>query len=167
MGEIDAVSNGIQLRAGGRAQPPPQPPADCGSSRSPLERKIIVQFKLNLHDAIFEVTTSGDAILQGYFDFTLAVLDHEEWKPGGLILLNHTELNTGPLTIDDIQAIANISEQYSERLGKVKVAIVVDRDLDYGMTRMWQSLVESHTTSHDSSEIFRNRDEAVAWLKSF
>jgi hypothetical protein len=128
---------------------------------------MIVQFNLNYHDAIFEVTTSGDAILQGYYDFTKAVLEHEDWKPGGLILLNHTKLNTGPLTIDDVQAIANISGQYSERLGTAKVAIVVDRDLDYGMTRMWQGFVESHTTSDDSAEIFRNRDEAVAWLKSF
>ena len=126
-----------------------------------------MQFNLNYHDAIFEVTTSGDAILQGYYDFTKAVLEHQEWKPGGLILLNHTELNTGPLTIDDVQAIANIAGQYRVQLGTAKVAIVVDRDLDYGMTRMWQVLVERHTTSHDPSKIFRNRDEALAWLKSF
>jgi len=139
----------------------------AGRFAQTLERRIIVQFNLNYHDTIFEVTTSGDAILQGYYDFTKAVLEHEEWKPGGLILLNHTELNTGPLTIDDVQAIAIISGQYSEQLGTAKVAIVVDRDLDYGMTRMWQALVESHTTSYDSTKIFRNRDEAVAWLKSF
>ena len=132
-----------------------------------LERKIFVQFNLSYHDAIFEVTTSGDAILQGYYDFTKAVLEHEEWKPGGLILLNHTELNTGPLTINDVQAIAIISGQYSEQLGTAKVAIVVDRDLDYGMTRMWLVFVESHTTSYASAKIFRNRDAAVAWLKSF
>ena len=125
-----------------------------------------MQFNLNYHDAIFEITTTGDAILQGYYDFTEAVLGHEEWKPGGLILLNHTKLNTGPLTIDDVQAIANIAGQYREQLGTAKVAIVVDRDLDYGMTRMWQVLVERHTTSHDSAKIFRNRDEALAWLKS-
>ena len=126
-----------------------------------------MQFNLNYHDAIFEVTTSGDAILQGYYNYTEAVLDHEEWKPGGLILLNHIELNTGTLTIDDVQAIANIAGQYRVQLGTAKVAIVVDRDLDYGMTRMWQALVERHTTPYDSVKIFRNRDEAVAWLKSF
>jgi hypothetical protein len=126
-----------------------------------------VQFNLNYHDAIFEVTTFGDAILRGYYDYTEAVLEHEKWKPGGLILLNHTDLNTGPLKIDDVQAIANIAGLYSKQLGTAKVAIVVDRDLDYGMTRMWQALVESYTTSPDSTKIFRNRDEAVAWLKSF
>ena len=126
-----------------------------------------MQFSLNYHDAVFEVTTSGDAILQGYYDFSKAVLEHDEWKPGGLILLDHTELNTGPLTIDDVQTIANISGQYSKQLGTAKVALLVDRDLDYGMTRMWQILVEGYTTSHDSVKIFRNRDEAVAWLKSF
>ena len=131
------------------------------------ERKKIVQFNLNFRDAVFEVTTSGDAIRQGYYDFTKAVLEHEEWKPGGLILLDHTELNTGPLTVDDVQAIAIISGQYNEQLGTAKVALVVDRDLDYGMTRMWQVFVESHTTSYASAKIFRNRDEAVAWLKSF
>ena len=126
-----------------------------------------MQFNLNYHNAIFEVTTSGDAILQGYYDFTKAIIEHKEWKPGGLILLNHTELNTGPLTIDNVQAISDISVKYSEQLGTAKVAIVVDRDLDYGMTRMWQGMVERHTTSFDSVKIFRNRDEALAWLKSF
>ena len=126
-----------------------------------------MQFNLNYHDAVFEVTTSGDAILQGYYDFTKAVLEHDEWKPGGLILLDHTKLNTGPLTVDDVQAIAIISGQYSEQLGTAKVAIVVDRDLDYGMTRMWQVLVENQTISYASAKIFRNRDEAWAWLKNF
>jgi hypothetical protein len=60
-----------------------------------------------------------------------------------------------------------ISGQYSEQLGAAKVAIAVDRDLDYGMTRMWQVLVEIHTLSYASAKIFRNRDEAVAWLKRF
>ena len=126
-----------------------------------------MQFNLNYHDAVFEVTTSGDAILQGYYDFTKAVLEHDEWKPGGLILLDHTKLNTGPLTVDDVQAIAIISGQYSEQLGTARVAIVVARDLDYGMTRMWQVFVENQTNSYASAKIFRNRDEAWAWLKNF
>lgn len=125
-----------------------------------------MQFDLNYHDEIFEVTTSGDAILQGYYDFVKAVLEHKEWKPGGLVLINNTELNTGTLTIDDINALAEISNQYREQIGKAKVAIVLDRDLDYGMARIWQTFVGLRADWQASEKLFRNMVEAEAWLNS-
>jgi hypothetical protein len=124
------------------------------------------QFNLNYHDGIFEVTPSGDATLQGYYDFTKAILEHEEWKPGGLILINITELNTGPLSIGDVKAIAGISGLNSEQIGKAKVAIAVSRDLEYGMSRMWQIFVQQDAVWYASEKIFKNRDEAVTWLQS-
>ena len=126
-----------------------------------------MQFSLKYHDGIFEVTTSGDATVQGYKDFAKAVLEHEKWKPGGLALLNHTALNTGTLTINEVEEIVNISKQNSEHIGEAKLAILASRDLDYGMTRMWQILIEMRGTWHATEKLFRDRDEAFEWLKSF
>jgi hypothetical protein len=122
-----------------------------------------MQFSARYHDGIFEVTTSGDANLQGFSDFVKVIFEHEEWKPGGRILCDHTELNAGPLTVDDVQDIANISRKYKAQFGNAKVATLVSRDLEYGMARMWEVFVESEVWDA-SEELFRDRDNAVAWL---
>ena len=130
-----------------------------------LDGEIFMQFNVYYLDGIFEVTTSGDANLQGFNDFVKVIFKHEEWKPGGRILFDHTELNAGPLTVDDVQGIANIAGQYNEQFGNAKLAPVVNRDLEYGLARMWGVFVESKAW-HASEKLFRDRDEAVAWLKS-
>ena len=83
----------------------------------------------------------------------------------GLLLLDHSKLKAGSLTIDTVRAIADISGQYSEQIGKAKIAIVVESDMDYGMTRMWETLVDINTDWFASDKLFRNRDEAMVWLK--
>lgn len=123
-----------------------------------------MQFDLNYHDGIFEVTTSGDATLQGFADFAKAILEHEGWEPGGLILVNHTDLNAAPLTVSDIQSIAKLTESRMGQLGEAKFANLVGRDLEYGMTRMWQVFVEP-TIWPASEKLFRDRNDAVTWLK--
>ena len=125
-----------------------------------------MQFNLNYHDGIFEVTTSGDAVAQVFNDFAKALFEHEEWKPGEVILLNHSELNAGTLTNDDIRAIASISGLYCEQFGEAKVACLVGRELEYGMARMWQTFVDIKVVWSASEKLFMDRDEAVTWLKS-
>ena len=125
-----------------------------------------MEFTLKHLDGIFEVTTSGDANLQGYVDIVKAIAEHEEWKPGGLVLFNNTKLNTGPLTMDDVKAIAGVSRQYMEQTGTAKLAIVVGRPLDYGMTQMWEYLVKMNFDWEASEKSFWNRKDAIAWLKN-
>ena len=122
-----------------------------------------MQYNVHCHDAIFEVATSGDANLQGFIDYVKVILEHEEWKPGGRILSDHTELNSGPLTVDDVRGIAYLASKYNEKFGNAKLATVVSRDLEYGMARMWEVYVESEDW-HVSEKLFRDRDEALAWL---
>ena len=43
------------------------------------------------------------------------------------------------------------------------MATVVSRDLEYGMARMWGVFVGSKVW-HASEKLFRDRDEALAWL---
>ena len=124
-----------------------------------------MEFTLEYHDGIFEVTTSGDANLQGYYDYVEAVLKHSEWKPGGLALTNHSKLNAGPLTMYDIETIAKVMEQYREQIGTAKIAVVAGNPLVYGLSRAWQTYVEFHQVWNASEELFWNREEALAWLK--
>jgi len=124
-----------------------------------------MEFTLDYHDGIFEVRTSGDATRQGFVDFTGAVLGHKDWRPGGLILVDHSKLNILHLTVSDIEYVSDLMGLYIERLGKAKIAFLVDSDLGYGFIRMWQTYVEIRIKWQVPEEVFRNREDAIAWLK--
>lgn len=127
----------------------------------PQER--IMKSEVHYHDGFFEVETHGDAEPGGFRAFVDLLLAHEKWKPGSPILANHSELNTGPLTMDDIQLIAEGAVRSRAQLGQARIAMLVARDLEYGLARTWEVFVEGKWDV--ISSIFRSRDEAISWLK--
>jgi hypothetical protein len=110
-----------------------------------------------------EVVTHGDANVPGMAAMIAGLLTDTRWEPGGAILVNHTDLNAAPLTVAHVQAIADMGSQARKQVGKARVAHVVSRDLEFGLVRMWEALIDGHWDA--SAMCFRSYDEAVAWLK--
>ena len=127
---------------------------------------MFMEYIINYHKGIFEVTTSGNPTLQGFSELIKSLLEHEDWKPGGKILLNHTRLKIGSLSMRDVEAIASISGQMREQFGKVKIASIVAEDMNYGMVEAWQSMVRVYEGWDVSEELFKNKENAVEWLKN-
>jgi hypothetical protein len=121
-----------------------------------------VEFNVQYHDGIFEVKTSGDAEFGKFRDILETLVTHEKWKPGSAFLINHTELNASPLTIDDMRNIAKLNGLYSTKIGQSKCAHLLARDLEYGLARMWQAYVENEWEV--TEKLFKSRDEAIVWL---
>lgn len=121
-----------------------------------------MRYEIFRFDGFLEVRTYGDAELQGFKDFLIAVFAHEYWHPGGALLINHSELNSAPLTIDNLRALAFFIETLQAQIGQAKIAILVARDLEYGIGRMWEALVPEE--KEYARELFRSRDEAISWL---
>ena len=48
--------------------------------------------------------------------------------------------------------------------GSSRAALVVSRDIDFGLSRMYEISLESITTS--TLQVFRDFDEALSWLRS-
>jgi hypothetical protein len=121
-----------------------------------------MEFNVQYHDGFFEVKTFGDAEVEKFRDILEALVTHEKWRPGMSFLINHTDLNSESLTSNDMRNIANLNAQYSSKIGKSKCAHLVARDMEFGMARMWESLVEDKWDV--TEELFKSRDEAIAWL---
>ena len=121
-----------------------------------------MEYSLTYHDGFFDITTSGDAEAAPFEQILDDMLRHETWKPGSPYLHDHTDFNSGPLTIDDIRNIAYMCEARRDELGEAKCALVVARDLEFGLARMWGSLVDGKWDVE--ANVFRTRDEAIAWL---
>jgi hypothetical protein len=109
------------------------------SNVRPQER--IMKYEVHYHDGFFEVKTHGDAEPGGFREFLDILLAHEKWKPGTPILSNHSELNTGPLTVDDIKLIVERAVRSRAQLGHARIAMLVARNLEYGLARMWEVFV--------------------------
>ncbi len=121
-----------------------------------------MEFQIEYSDGIFYGKSSGDAETSVFADLLDAMLDHEKWQPGSRWLHDHSDLNSGPLTMDDVQEIALLCAERRQDLGAGKCAIVVRRDLEFGLARMWGGYIEGRWDM--SADIFRSRTKALAWL---
>lgn len=123
-----------------------------------------MKYEVRYDDEFFEVTTHGDAELERFEDFIDLLLGHEMWKPGTAFLVDHSELNAGPLTVEEVRGIAKVCEKRRAEFGQAKFALLVSRELEYGMARMWETYVEDKWDV--TTKLFRSPDEACSWLKN-
>lgn len=122
-----------------------------------------MEYTQNYEDGIFIVVTHGDGAAEPFARILEEMLAHPEWKPGGLYLHDHSDFNSGPLTVDDILYIVGLCEARRAELGDAKCALVATRDLEFGLARMWGSMVEGRWDV--TANVFRTREDAIAWLK--
>jgi hypothetical protein len=117
---------------------------------------------LKYREGFFEVKTYGDADPAGIRGILDSILTHEEWKTGTPFLVDHSELNFGHLTINEVRHIADVGVRPRAELGQARCATVAPGDVQYGLVRMWEVFVEGRwDVIHQA---FRSRDEAVSWL---
>jgi len=122
----------------------------------------MVDYSIEYSNGVFIGITSGDAEVERFGDLLDAMLTHDEWQPGMPWLHDHTNLNSGPLTVNDVQRIAQLCAERSTQLGRGKCAIIGARDLEFGLIRMWSIYVERQWDV--VTKVFRSREEAMAWL---
>ena len=74
------------------------------------------------------------------------------------------EADFSSVSSEDVQSLMGFVVKHWGRGGKSKAAIVVSRDLDYGMSRMYQLLMEGTTTNKIA--IFKDKNEALVWFEA-
>ena len=128
----------------------------------PSGKEAAVEFIVDYHHGVFEIKTFGDAEVEKFRDILESLVTHENWKPGTPFLVDHTYLNSAPLTTEDMIAIARLSGQYRAELGRAKCAHILARELEFGLARMWEAFVEKEWDV--LGRLFKSRDDAIAWL---
>lgn len=78
-------------------------------------------------------------------------------------LFDHSDLDSGPLTVNDVRSIADACLDFREQFGFSRLALLLRRDLEFGLARMWGVFMEGRWDA--TVGIFRSRDDAVAWLR--
>ena len=66
-------------------------------------------------------------------------------------------------SVEVVKHMAAVARTAAVKLDCGALALVVNSDVGYGMCRMYMALTEAR---HPNTQVFRDYDEAVSWLKS-
>ncbi len=91
--------------------------------------------------------------------FDLAVADNS-YLPGMGRLWDFRDADLSSLKSETIVEMAQYSLRFPPGINDVKVAFLVSRDFEYGLSRMFQMSSESKTPI----QVFRVMDEAEKWM---
>ena len=109
------------------------------------------------------VTTHGEASVQGILAFLDDIVSHPAWKPGRQILLDHRDLDLKKIPQDGISKVSQYFVKLKPKLGAGKIALVMNRDIDYGIARAWELMTADDVDI--SIFVFRSIKDAVRWLE--
>ena len=123
-----------------------------------------MEFKTEFAGHYFLITTTGEATVEDFDRLINEMLGRAEWKIGMSWITDHSDLDTGPLTVSDVKMIADLCAQNRERFGAGKIAVVLRRDLEFGLARMWAVFVEGRWDVE--AGVFRSLDDAIDWLSA-
>lgn len=107
------------------------------------------------------ITTSGPASVRGLVGFVKDLVASDRFRPGMAILVDHTSLDTRPLTATDVKELAAAVVKLDEKIGASRVAIVVPDALTFGFARMYELHAEA---AEVRSKVFYSRSDALKWL---
>ena len=78
------------------------------------------------------------------------------------VLLDFGDATDLQATKEEARSIANQDAEFASVNPQISIAIVAPRDVQFGMSRMWQVFVAD--TGWETA-VFRDRPAAVAWLR--
>lgn len=88
----------------------------------------------------------------------------DNFDPDQDVLWDVLNANLSAFSVDDIRQVTQLVKDNWGTSEKSRAALVVARDLDFGLTRMYQQLLEGQSLGE--VRIFRNIDEAIEWLSA-
>lgn len=107
----------------------------------------------------------GEGIVAGA-EVIAASADHHRLEERGRRLrygvVDFTKVTELRVSAAEAQAIAEEDRLTAALTPDVAVAVIAPQDHVFGMARMWETLAES---TGWTTRVFRDRDEAVAWLR--
>lgn len=119
--------------------------------------------KVSEEGFLFTVTTEGDGDVEGIIAFLKDIISHHKWRPGNYILLDHRALRIDKITVSGIEDVSVYFKSIAAELGNGKIALVMKRDIDFGIARAWENI-----TDYDVEikiHVFRRMEDAIRWLK--
>ncbi len=121
-----------------------------------------MEYDIQIGNGILQVISRGSADAPTFRKCLDDAFGHAQWKQGMSYLFDHSNLDSAPLTIEDVQRIAKDCLHYKDEFGESRLAVVLRRDLEFGLARMWSFFVDGRWDANVG--LYRSRDDAMHWL---
>ena len=123
-----------------------------------METKIDAETGLRTH------VLTGGVSQEEVEDALREVYSRPDFVPDADTLCDLREADLGQLSHTIIKSIASYVAKNRGAESGARTAIVVGRDLTFGLARMYEQMLEA--SSDVSVMVFRDMDEAMAWLEA-
>ena len=111
----------------------------------------------------FIIKTSGDTLPEDVHSSLKQLFLHQEWEVGTHVLYDNRQENLAHLSSGDIKRISLFFTTHNEMLKRSKVALVMPKDISFGLARMWEIYTEDEASF--TTHVFRCIDEARQWIE--
>ena len=108
------------------------------------------------------INVKGKDSFSGHIERINRVTSDSKWAPGHNVLIDFTGTTEFEVSNRELEGVAAAQESRNVVIGDGKLAVVAPEDIIFGLTRMWEALVETRTSME--IHVFRNREDAVRWL---
>lgn len=106
-------------------------------------------------------TITGELSLEEIMKAMVTLFTHPDFRPDMAILVDISQGSAEFLSQEDIDEFINLTRAMGEKRGGGRSAILAAHDLDYGIGRIIQALLDD--TQRDL-RVFREREVALQWL---
>lgn len=109
----------------------------------------------------FIVTATGPATIADILSFVDEILRDGRWQNGVNAIVDYRLADLNVLSYPDANVLADSIRKLKREIGVCRIAHVVSRAVDFGMVRMWESMVEGQVSF--DVRVFYSMDEARRW----
>ena len=106
---------------------------------------------------------SGAIDVNELIKYLKGIYDASDFNSEMSVFWNLQKADSSAVSSKDVDILSEYVGRQWGKGGKSKAALVVSNDLDYGMSRMYQIMMEGPT--HSKIQVFRDINEAEEWLK--
>lgn len=120
----------------------------------------------NLDDGIGAVfVCQGNVTGQEIIQANRGILSYtDKLKKSRYCIIDYSETTQYQVSASEIEIIADQDKEIAKYVGDYIVAIVANKNLQFGFSRMWQSICEADGLKWQTM-VFKKRHEAEKWVK--
>lgn len=115
---------------------------------------------------IIEFDTHGLATTNGIIAMLHSAIELCTQNETADIIVDHSDLDASQISKDDVLTISHHFTKAIDIFKTRKIAHIAAEDLQYGLIRMWQILVDIEGFPDLPLMVFRNKKSAIEWLKT-
>jgi hypothetical protein len=116
---------------------------------------------IQIADQYIVAHCEGELTVDDLFRLNQSLYSETDRSIAAYQIVDLTAVTRIVMSTDDIRRIADQDRSAVKSFGRITIAVVADKDLDFGMSRMWEAYAESPGIE---TGVFRNMSDARDWI---